>query len=379
MGIFKWRGRISRADFRRRYIDAVLAAAPALQCTEGPDDDLDVRIEGAGEYTDVRVSLERAYAEFEKDPGDCDEILARWVRTIDHLWLPPEPLDLRNIVPMIKDRSWLDVQVAPGREMPPRDSVDSLWIDDYNEELIVVYAEHNKGFSYPPRSYFLAAGVRPEQIRELALANIRARTQDREIGAINGAWMVTAGGNFEASLLLDDELWADPKFSEGATLLVSVPERDGIFACTDDSVSAVWNLATMASHGVRTQPYPITGRLFVRAGNRFELLDLNDDDDDHPIPALGVVDISARLKDGTARYVIVIATPLAKDPRSVFRLFRKLDGYLGLIESKKEPGPMSEIEINIHRGSDPAIFALLAVLPAYVSSRGARLIVERSD
>jgi hypothetical protein len=371
MGIFKWRGRIARADFRRRFIDAVLAAAPALQCTAGPDDDLDVRIEGAGEFTDVRVSLERAYAEFEKDPGDCEEILARWVRSIDHLWLPPAPLDLKNIVPMIKDRSWLAVQAGPGE--------DSFWADDYNEELVVVYAEHHKRFSYPPRSYFLAAGVRPEQIRELALQNLRERTPDREIGAINGAWMITAGGNFEASLLLDEDLWNDPKFSESGTLLVSVPERDGIFACTDDSVAAVWNLAIMASHGVRTQPYPITSRLFVRTGTHFELLDLEDDDDEHPIPSLGVVDISMRAKDGTARYVIVVATPLAKDPRSVFRLFRKLDGYLGLIDGKKEPGPMSEIEINIHRGSDPAIFALLAVLPAYVSSRGARLIVERSE
>ena len=379
MGIFKWRGRISRRDFRRKFIDAVLAAAPALQCAEGPDDDLEVRIEGVGEYRNVRVSLERAYAEFEKDPGDCDEILARWVRSIDYLWLPPEPLDLKNIVPMIKDRSWLAVQVASGEEVPLQDSEESFWVDGYNDELIVVYAEHNKRFSYPPRSYFLAAGVRPEQIRELALENLRARTPDREIGVINGAWMITAGGNFEASLLLDEDLWNDPKFSEGGTLLISVPERDGIFACTDDSVSAVWNLATMASHGVRTQSYPITGHLFVRAGNRFELLDLKDDDDDHPIPALGVVDISMVAKDGTPRYVIIVATPLARDPRSVFRLFRKLDGYLGLIDSKKEPGPMSEIEINIHRGSDPAIFALLAVLPPYVSSRGARLIVERSE
>jgi hypothetical protein len=377
MGIFKWRGRVSRRDFRRKFIDAVQAAAPAIRCVERPEDDLDVQIEGAGDYKEVKVSLHRAYAEFEKDPKECDEILARWVRSIDHLWLPPEPLDPRNIVPMIKDRSWLAAQMAPGQDVPPRDSAESFWMDDYNEELIVVYAEHNKRFSYPPRSDFLAAGVAAEGIRELSLANLRARTPNREIHNVNGAWMITVGGNFEASLLIDESLWSDPRFSESDTLLVSVPERDGIFACTDDSVSTVWNLATMASHGVRTQPYPITSRLFVRVGSRFELLDLQDDDDEHPIPALRVVDISMLAKDGTPRYVIVIATPLSKDPRSVFRLFRKVDGYLGHIESKKE-GSSTEIEINIHRGSDPAIFALLAILPEYVASRGARLIVERS-
>ena len=379
MGIFKWRGRISRKDFRRRFIDAVHAAAPASQCEESGDDELGVRIEGLGNYKEVNVSLLRAYAEFEKDPGECDEILARWVRSIDHLWLPPEPFDAANVVPMIHDRAWLTAQMAPGEEVPPADAAESLWIDDYNEELIVVYAEHHKGFSYPPRSNFLAAGVVPEKIRELSLANLRARTPNREIHNVNGAWMITVGGNFEASLLIDEDFWSDPRFSAGDTLLISVPERDGIFACTDDSVSAVWNLATLASHAVRTQPYPITSRLFVRAGRRFELLDAHDDDDEHPIPALRVIDISARAKDGTALYVIVVATPLAKDPRSVFRLFRKLDGYLGHIEGRKEPGTPSEIEINIHRGSDPAIFALLAILPGYVASRGARLIVERSE
>jgi uncharacterized protein YtpQ (UPF0354 family) len=378
MGIFKWRGRISRKDFRRRFVDAVQAAAPACRCEESPDDELDVRIEGLGEYKDVNVSLNRAYAEFEKDPGQCDEILARWVRSIDDLWLPPEPIHSSNIVPMIKDRAWLAAQMAPGEDIPPRDSASAFWIDDYNDELVVVYAEHNKRFSYPPRSDFVAAGVVPEKIRELSLVNLRARTPNREIHNVNGAWMISVGGNFEASLLIDESLWSDPRFSESDTLLVSVPERDGIFACTDDSVSAVWNLATMASHGVRTQPYPITARLFVRTGERFELLDPLDEDDEHPIPALRVIDISARAKDGTARYVIVVATPLARDPRSVFRLFRKLDGYLGHIESKKQEGASSEIEINIHRGSDPAIFALLAILPGYVASRGARLVVERS-
>jgi len=379
MGLFQWRGRISREDFRRKFIDAVLAAAPSIQCSEGPEDALEVLIDGLDEYNEVRVSLQRAYAEFEKDPGECDEILARWVSSIAYLWQPPRALDPGDIVPMIKDRSWLEAQWAPGQTEPPADPAESFWTDDYNEEIIVVYAEHHERFSYPPRSRFTDAGVLPEQIRELALSNLRARTPKREISPVNGVWLITAGGNFEASLLLDEDLWSDPKFADAKTLFIAVPERDGIFACTDDSVDSVWNLASMASHGVRTQPYPITSRLLARGADRFELLDRDDHDDEHPIPALDVLDIEARAQDGTSRFVIIIASPLAKDARSVFRLFRKLDGYLGHIASIKSEGRKSEIEINIHKDSDPAIFALLAGLPGYVSSRGANLVVKRSE
>ncbi|HEU4781444.1 MAG TPA: hypothetical protein VFS58_16300 [Steroidobacteraceae bacterium] len=379
MGIFKWRGRVSRKDFRRRYMDAVQAAAPGCRCEESAEDDLGVGLEGLGEYSNVKVSLHRAYAEFEKDPDECDEILARWVRSIEYMWSPPKPIDPKDIVPMIKDRSWLAAQMMPGQEIPPRDSAESFWIDDYNEELVVVYAVQHNGFSYPPRSDLLAVGVNPGNIRELALENLRARTPDRKVASVSGSWMITAGGNFEASLLIDETTWSDPRLSQTDTLLVAVPERDGLFACTDPSVPAVWNLASMASHGVRTQPYPITAHLLVRKDQRFELLDPVDQDDEHPIPALDVIDISCQAKDGTMRYVIVIATPLAKDPRSVFRLFRKLDGYLGHIAGTEQAGTANEIAINIHQASDSAVFALLAILPEYVASRGARLVVERSN
>jgi uncharacterized protein YtpQ (UPF0354 family) len=375
--IFQWRGRVSKKEFRKEFMAMVTAAAPQARCVEVPDDeDLSFRIEGLEQYTQVTISMHRAFAEFEKEPDTRAEIYARWIATNEHLWLPPRAIDPADVVPAIKDRSWLAAQFA-GQEIPEPGSPSSFWIDEYNEELLVAYAVHHKGFSYTSRSELVDAGIPAEGIRSFALANLRSRTPERRFDAFNGVLLLNAGGNFEASLLLDDSLWSDPRF-DGETLLVAVPERDSLLACTDSSVQSVWNLAGMASHGARTQPYPISSRLFVRTGERFELLDPDDHDDEHPIPALDVIDIEV-VKDGTSRFVIVVATPLAPDPRSVFRLFRKIDLLLNHFAATKRVKENTEIEINIHTGSDPAIFALLATLPDYVASRGAMLIVERSS
>jgi hypothetical protein len=61
----------------------------------------------------------------------------------------------------------------------------------------------------------------------------------------------------------------------------------------------------------------------------------------------------------------------------VFRLFRKLDLLLNHFAATKRAREKTEVEINIHAGSDPAIFAPLATLPPYVASRGATLFVQR--
>jgi hypothetical protein len=377
MGIFKWRGRVSRKDFRRRFIEAMSLAAPQVRCTESTEDDLDFAIADIGDYQDIKVSLHRAYKEFEAAPEDFDEIFDSWYRSIRRLWQPPEPLNTANIVPMIKDRAWLGASRQPGEVIPERLSPDSMCYDDYNEELIVVYAVHADGFSYPSRADLLAEGVNPDEIRALALTNLRARTPERSIQRLGTAWSIAVGGNFEASLLVDEPLWSHEPFADAAELLVAVPERDFLVASTDTSVAAVWHLASVASHGERTRPYPISAQLLVRGPERFELLDAAVNDEHHPIPALDVIDIEAE-RAGVRRYVIVVAEPLAGDPRSVFRLYRKLDGYLRDIAATRPP-VRTEIEVNIHAGSDPAYFPLLALQSEYVASRGATLIVERSS
>src|SRR5688572_6209119 len=115
--VFQWRGRVSKKDFRKEFMAAVIAAAPQARCVEVPDDDdLSFRIEGLEQYDQVTISLHRAFVEFEKEPDTRAEILAHWLISTEYLWQPPRAIDPADVVPTIKDRSWLTAQYPQGEE-----------------------------------------------------------------------------------------------------------------------------------------------------------------------------------------------------------------------------------------------------------------------
>jgi hypothetical protein len=136
----------------------------------------------------------------------------------------------------------------------------------------------------------------------------------------------------------------------------------------------------MVDHGFRTAQYPISRHLMSRQAGRFELIDPREIDDTHPIPNLGVIDVHAVRKTGGSTMAVIIATPLSAEPRSIFRLFRKLTGHLDYKDTdeyREQCGTgNTDIEVNIHKESDAAVFELLAALPDFVEQRGARLVVK---
>jgi hypothetical protein len=68
------------------------------------------------------------------------------------------------------------------------------------------------------------------------------------------------------------------------------------------------------------------------------------------------------------------------DPRSVFRLFRKLSAYLQFADTteyRTQAGNGdTHVEVNIHPGSAAAVFELLATIPRYIEKPGVKFAVE---
>jgi len=110
-------------------------------------------------------------------------------------------------------------------------------------------------------------------------------------------------------------------------------------------------------------------------------------DPDHPIPNLNVIDVAAYRKGGGADLTIVIASPLADDPRSQTRLLDKIQGYLGHIQSDDferdagtKPTPANTtIKVLIHPESASAVRHLLDKCRPWVDSQGATLLVQNLD
>jgi hypothetical protein len=382
--LFQWRGRTSKKEFRKRFIELMREAAPQIKVVESPDDDLDA-LQDIAEGKTATVSLHRGYEEFAETPAERDQILGRWVAMQLSIANPEAPAR-DNIVPMIKDRGYLRRYYAQYNEPIEPGSARDLAYDEINEEFLVLHAKHSGGsFLYLNLGDMKNAGVSRDELRAVALSNLRTRTPTRGVSETGGVRMISVGGNFESAMLIDGEIWRHRSLVDLDPLIVAAPERSKLIAALSDSASDVFHLAYMSMALLKTEPYPISPRLMTRRNEKFELLDPTDVDDSHPIPRLDVLDVSVTSKrnsDSFESVAIVIASPLGADPRSIYRFFCKLESYLNHLgceftgKDKEVPNDSRpRIYIHIHGASHPDVLDLVNSLGPYVKARGARLEV----
>ena len=116
---------------------------------------------------------------------------------------------------------------------------------------------------------------------------------------------------------------------------------------------------------------------------RHETASQPNDDADHPIPSLAVIDVMAVKKGGGANLVVVVASPLMNDPRSQTRLLEKIQGYVRYIASdefRSQAGVPTKdntaIVVKLHPDSAPEIGGLLATQRDQVLASNASLVVQ---
>jgi hypothetical protein len=385
MGILFWRGRVSKADFRREFIANVRKRLPHLTCTEVDEDgELSVRISGLPNESIFTHRLHNAYTEFRKNPREKVAILERWAGHLAALLEPPQ-LDRARILPFLKSRDF-QIDVPPSGPPEPG-SPQELFHDLVNDDLVAYYVNSSgQNFHFLTRGEVAELGLTDAEARALAQQNLRARTPERTFVKFPTGWGVNVGGNFEATLLVDEVIWNDPRFEAQEWILAAAPDRNTLLASVDSSVRGVWTLAFMAASLHKSESYPISPKLFVRREGRFEHLDPATEDLSHPIPRLDAIDVvqtASRGPDRVTVHSIVIASPLGGDPRSVYRLFRKLELSLAELGCEDSPAKRAvraelrpRIHLRIHPDSHPGVLDLTDYFVEYVDGLGGQLEIR---
>lgn len=341
----------------------------------------------AAETTEQRIHLDRAFEQYLETPRELGEIVGRWASVIVGWTVQQDKLDLAAVVPIVKARRWIDSQRAYHVEQFGTDKAFSLCWETYNPELVVVYAEFNSGLRFVRAEEVEANGLDIPALRHLATKNLAERTRElRYMGGGSEVVVICAEGNLEPSLILLDEVWQDPRARVDGNRLVTIAERGFTVTAGTENLRHVWQLAADAAVSYRKAQYAVSPHLFEQRGDTFELVDGGEDDQSHAIPSPSNLDIHAVKRGGGSDLVIIVATPLQADTRSVYRLFQKIDNYLQFIAGdtyKKECGaPTKEstrIIVRTHGETDPAIFELLGSVGDWVTSRNASLVVEVLD
>lgn len=208
-----------------------------------------------------RVFLDNAYrAYLPEDAAGREELIGRYVASYAEASAGGLARSREAIVPIVKDRAWLE-EIRAMRAQSGR--TDDAVHEDINEALIVAYAiDTPSNIAYLNEDDLRELGVQPSELRALAIRNLRHLLPRIEVQRGERLGMVVADGNYEASLLLFDDLWARESARLRGVPVVAVPARDLLLFADSADREAVEQLAAVARQLHDEASYALSDRLF---------------------------------------------------------------------------------------------------------------------
>lgn len=251
------------------YTEAMAAALAA----EMPDrtvsvaGELELSVRRSEETQTVR--LHNLYGDYQRAPALFGEITGLYVAALTEQTRPPAmpgAPDPARIVPVVKDRQWIADNERGLRER----GVDAGFVhDDLNEDLVVVYAEDGEG-----RLRCLTSdenlGIDRDELRPLAVGNLERLLPGIEMHAheYGFAWF-SAGGDYEASLILFDSIWSGGEIAIDGDIVIAVPAKDVLLVAGSRNEKGIAVLRELAAEYAQGS-YRLTDTLFVYRAGRFE-------------------------------------------------------------------------------------------------------------
>ena len=212
------------------------------------------------------IQLGNAYSEYKLDPKRFDDLVEK-LATI--FWQPADKaaagLDRTRIVPVIKDRQWLD---ELHNTLKARGTPQQHLAERYNNELVIVYAQDD-----PNRMRYLTTdedlGLSREALRALAIDNLKRLLPKIEILVYDEIMLVSAGGDYEASLLLIDEIWTGGQIKVDGDIVVAIPARDTLLVTGSRNRAGLKRMRELTAKAMAQGPYELTDTLFRYRDGRF--------------------------------------------------------------------------------------------------------------
>ena len=257
------------AEFTKEYASVLQKAQPAAQIKiKAP---LELKITGTSGI-ELTAFLDNCFKEYSTSPQNKAVIIDRYVAAFaEEPNFNRETINLSRIVPIIKDYGWLEevkkgIAAAGGKDWP-----ESVY-DILNDKLVIVYAEDTeKNLRFLSQKDMNKIPIKREELRTLATDNLRRLLGSTiDIRSGNGKYMITAGGTFEASLILMNELWNGDKFKVDGDIVIAIPSRDVLLVTGSKNKEALATLKSLANQVVANASYRLTNELFVYRSGKFE-------------------------------------------------------------------------------------------------------------
>jgi uncharacterized protein YtpQ (UPF0354 family) len=211
------------------------------------------------------IQLNNAYNEYKLDPQRFDDLVATFSAIFSQSASKEAELDRTRIIPVIKDRQWLD---ELHNTLKAKGVAQQHLADRFNNELVIVYAQDD-----PNRMRYLTTqedfGLSREELKSLAIANLKRVLPKIEMRSVGDVSLMSAGGNYEASLLLIDDIWSSGQIQVNGDIVVAIPTRDALLVTGSRSRSGLKLVRELTAKFKAQGPYELTDTLFRYRDGRF--------------------------------------------------------------------------------------------------------------
>ncbi len=257
----------SSVEFTREFAEMLKKSDPQLKVDIVADLELKVTPRNGNAST---AFLSNAYDEYKRSPNDKAAVEQRFVAaSIETSAGVVDEVDRSRIVPIIKDRPWIEetrqAMLSRGQAVP-----ENVY-EDFGPELVILYAEDSpKTIRYLTPKFLEVSKIELGELRALACENLKRLLPKIETYGTNGYYMLAAGGDYEASLLLFDSIWTDGKLAVKGDIVVAIPTRDTLLVTGSEDLDGLIKMRQAVGKSTTGGSYRLTKKLLVYQGGKFE-------------------------------------------------------------------------------------------------------------
>lgn len=246
----------TRSEFLEQVARVVRARFPLVKVRQDVED-FSITVNG------FSMSLENLYRSTAQNPESFQTLVEQWV--LELLRMAEGTPDQKAPFEQLKSRIMPMVISAGRRDVAGQ----SMVTQDLLEGLRVAYAvDSPRTIAYVPRRVFAEWKISIDELHEIAIENLVARSQElpahaaqNEDGAI-GFIIIQTHDGYDASRILLPGLHDRLREHLGSPFLAGIPNRD-ILICMRDEPETVERIATRMRQDFKTMPHQISPRLFL--------------------------------------------------------------------------------------------------------------------
>jgi uncharacterized protein YtpQ (UPF0354 family) len=257
---------ITTKEFTKRYFDSLTNKFPTAKFTIADDSTIEAKFND----NDIRISVDNAYREYTASPDSLRQVLTKYLTVTGELFSSKEKISIDQIVPIIKPISYLDDIRSAAKKMGATKDVEGVY-EKYNDQLIIAYAQDAKNsIQYLTHKDLKSLSIKEDSLRKIATSNLDKLLTNIERRGGDGLYMLTAGGDYEASVILLDNIFTKESLPVNGDFVIAIPNRDMLLVTGSNDKTGISKMKEMVAKSFAKGSYQISEYLYKWNGRTFE-------------------------------------------------------------------------------------------------------------